>query len=74
MWPVVVLLMMEFYYRTTDLRCKDCCSGKCVSTTEAQEGVALEIAEAVVEALKGELTTTAVNAPKVPAEKLLDCG
>ncbi|KAK8521724.1 hypothetical protein V6N13_021807 [Hibiscus sabdariffa] len=40
----------------------------------AQEGVALEIAEAVVEALKGELATTAVNAPIVPAEKLFDCG
>ncbi|MBA0869314.1 hypothetical protein Goshw_026601 [Gossypium schwendimanii] len=41
------------------------------STTEAQEGVALEIAEAVVGALKGELAATAVNAPMVPAEVLL---
>ncbi|MBA0661258.1 hypothetical protein ES332_D06G026400v1 [Gossypium tomentosum] len=42
------------------------------STTEAQEGVALEIAEAVVGALKGELAATAVNAPMVPAEVLLE--
>ncbi|KAK8625187.1 hypothetical protein V6N13_090062 [Hibiscus sabdariffa] len=34
----------------------------------AQEGVALEIAEAIVEALKGELATTAVNVQIVPAE------
>ncbi|GJP32149.1 hypothetical protein CLOM_g16726 [Closterium sp. NIES-68] len=40
------------------------------STTEAQEGVAVEIAEAVVGALKGELASTAVNAPMVPAEVL----
>ena len=33
-----------------------------------QEGVAVEIAEAVVGALKGELAATAVNAPMVPAE------
>lgn len=33
-----------------------------------QEGVALEIAEAVLGALKGELSSTAVNAPMVPAE------
>lgn len=33
-----------------------------------QEGVAIEIADAVIEALKGELTATAVNAPMVPAE------
>nr|XP_027122617.1 D-3-phosphoglycerate dehydrogenase 1, chloroplastic-like [Coffea arabica] len=38
------------------------------STKEAQEGVAVEIAEAVVGALKGELAATAVNAPMVPAE------
>lgn len=35
-----------------------------------QEGVAVEIAEAVVGALKGELSATAVNAPMVPAEVL----
>ncbi|GLT40204.1 hypothetical protein SLA2020_143570 [Shorea laevis] len=35
-----------------------------------QEGVAVEIAEAVVGTLKGELTATAVNAPMVPAEVL----
>lgn len=40
------------------------------STKEAQEGVAIEIAEAVVGALKGELSATAVNAPMVPAEVL----
>ncbi|KAJ4813798.1 D-3-phosphoglycerate dehydrogenase [Rhynchospora pubera] len=40
------------------------------STVEAQEGVAIEIAEAVVGALKGELSATAVNAPMVPAEVL----
>ncbi|KAF3795819.1 D-3-phosphoglycerate dehydrogenase 1 [Nymphaea thermarum] len=40
------------------------------STIEAQEGVAIEIAEAVVGALKGELAATAVNAPMVPAEVL----
>lgn len=33
-----------------------------------QEGVAVEIAEAVVGALNGELAATAVNAPMVPAE------
>ncbi|RDX82573.1 D-3-phosphoglycerate dehydrogenase 1, chloroplastic, partial [Mucuna pruriens] len=38
------------------------------STMEAQEGVAIEIAEAVVGALKGELAATAVNAPMVPSE------
>ncbi|KAL3734871.1 hypothetical protein ACJRO7_024102 [Eucalyptus globulus] len=38
------------------------------STTEAQEGVAIEIADAVIRALKGELAATAVNAPMVPAE------
>ncbi|GMJ03505.1 phosphoglycerate dehydrogenase 1, embryo sac development arrest 9 [Hibiscus trionum] len=37
------------------------------STMEAQEGVAIEIAEAVVGALKGELAATSVNAPMVPA-------
>uniref|UniRef100_A0A0E0E4L5 phosphoglycerate dehydrogenase n=1 Tax=Oryza meridionalis TaxID=40149 RepID=A0A0E0E4L5_9ORYZ len=40
------------------------------STSEAQEGVALEIAEAVLGALKGELAATAVNAPMVPAEEV----
>ncbi|PHU04741.1 D-3-phosphoglycerate dehydrogenase 1, chloroplastic [Capsicum chinense] len=40
------------------------------STMEAQEGVAVEIAEAVVGALNGELAATAVNAPMVPAEVL----
>ncbi|VAH06393.1 unnamed protein product [Triticum turgidum subsp. durum] len=34
----------------------------------AQEGVAIEIAEAVGGALRGELAATAVNAPMVPAE------
>ncbi|XP_047071254.1 D-3-phosphoglycerate dehydrogenase 3, chloroplastic-like [Lolium rigidum] len=40
------------------------------STVEAQEGVAIEIAEAVAGALRGELSATAVNAPMVPAEVL----
>ncbi|CAI9767118.1 unnamed protein product [Fraxinus pennsylvanica] len=40
------------------------------STKEAQDGVAVEIAEAVVGALKGELSATAVNAPMVPPEVL----
>ncbi|KAG9137640.1 hypothetical protein Leryth_011375 [Lithospermum erythrorhizon] len=40
------------------------------STKEAQEGVAVEIAEAVVGALNGELSATAVNAPMVPPEVL----
>ncbi|EFJ24019.1 hypothetical protein SELMODRAFT_102593 [Selaginella moellendorffii] len=42
------------------------------STAEAQEGVALEIAEAVVGALQGELAATAVNAPMVPSEVLTE--
>jgi D-3-phosphoglycerate dehydrogenase len=37
---------------------------------EAQEGVAVEIAEAVIGALNGELAATAVNAPMVPPEML----
>lgn len=44
------------------------------STVEAQEGVAIEIAEAVVGALKGELAATAVNAPMVPAEVVSELG
>ena len=40
------------------------------STQEAQEAVAVEIAEAVVGALKGELSATAVNAPMVSPEVL----
>ncbi|KAI3802801.1 hypothetical protein L1987_30944 [Smallanthus sonchifolius] len=40
------------------------------STKEAQEGVAVEIAEAVVGALQGELSATAVNAPMVPPQVL----
>ncbi|KAH7293724.1 hypothetical protein KP509_28G039100 [Ceratopteris richardii] len=40
------------------------------STIEAQEGVAIEIAEAVAGALQGELAATAVNAPMVPKEVL----
>ncbi|KAI5054885.1 hypothetical protein GOP47_0030030 [Adiantum capillus-veneris] len=42
------------------------------STVEAQEGVAVEIAEAVVGALQGELAATAVNAPMVPQEVLTE--
>ncbi|PIN11856.1 Phosphoglycerate dehydrogenase [Handroanthus impetiginosus] len=40
------------------------------SMKEAQEGVAVEIAEAVVGALRGELSATVVNAPMVPPEVL----
>lgn len=40
------------------------------STTEAQEGVSTEVAEAVVDALQGKLASTAVNAPMVSAEVL----
>jgi len=40
------------------------------STTEAQEGVAIEVVEAVVDALMGKLSPNAVNAPMVPAEIL----
>eukprot|EP00199_Chlamydomonas_sp_CCMP681_P000211 CAMPEP_0119102720 /NCGR_PEP_ID=MMETSP1180-20130426/1359_1 /TAXON_ID=3052 ORGANISM="Chlamydomonas cf sp, Strain CCMP681" /NCGR_SAMPLE_ID=MMETSP1180 /ASSEMBLY_ACC=CAM_ASM_000741 /LENGTH=582 /DNA_ID=CAMNT_0007087047 /DNA_START=100 /DNA_END=1848 /DNA_ORIENTATION=+ len=40
------------------------------STAEAQEGVAFEIVEAVVDALQGKLSQNAVNAPMVPAEIL----
>lgn len=42
------------------------------STVEAQEGVAIEVVEAVVNALKGELVSTAVNAPVVPPEVLAE--
>lgn len=42
------------------------------STAEAQEGVAVEIAEAVVGALQGELGGSAVNAPMVTQEVLLE--
>lgn len=38
-----------------------------------QEGVAVEIAEAVVGALQGELAATAVNAPMVPREVCTCC-
>jgi D-3-phosphoglycerate dehydrogenase len=39
-------------------------------TVPVQEGVALEIAEAVIGALRGDLAATAVNAPMVPTEVL----
>ena len=42
------------------------------STSEAQEGVAVEIVEAVVAALRGELVSTAINAPMVPPEVLVE--
>lgn len=38
------------------------------STKEAQEEVAVEIAEAVVGALRGELSATALNAPIISPE------
>jgi D-3-phosphoglycerate dehydrogenase len=40
------------------------------STVEAQEGVSLEIAEAVLGALRGEVVVSAVNAPLVAPETL----
>lgn len=40
------------------------------STTEAQEGVSIEVVEAVVDALQGKLSANAVNAPMVPQEVL----
>lgn len=40
------------------------------STTEAQEGVSTEVAEAVIDALAGKLAATAVNAPMVSPEVL----
>eukprot|EP00803_Ostreobium_quekettii_P010135 evm.model.scf_531.9 EVM.evm.TU.scf_531.9 scf_531:60082-66578(-) len=42
------------------------------STSEAQEGVAVEIVEAVVAALRGELVSTAINAPMVPPDVLVE--
>jgi D-3-phosphoglycerate dehydrogenase len=42
------------------------------STIEAQEGVAVEIAEAGAGARAGELAATAVNAPMVPAEVIAE--
>ena len=44
-----------------------------VINANLQEGVAVEIAEAVVGALAGELSATAVNAPMVPAEVCSFC-
>jgi len=40
------------------------------STTEAQAGVALEVAEQVMAVLKGQPARYAVNAPQIPAEML----
>ncbi|MEW5303676.1 MAG: hypothetical protein WDW36_006346 [Sanguina aurantia] len=40
------------------------------STMEAQEGVSIEVVEAVVDALQGKLSANAVNAPMVPASVL----
>ena len=40
------------------------------STQEAQEGVSIEVVEAVVEALAGKLSANAVNAPMVAPEVL----
>ncbi|XP_057797052.1 D-3-phosphoglycerate dehydrogenase 2, chloroplastic-like [Salvia miltiorrhiza] len=44
------------------------------STKEAQEQVAVEIAEAVVGALRGELSATAINAPIISPEVLSELG
>ncbi|XP_031496280.1 D-3-phosphoglycerate dehydrogenase 3, chloroplastic-like [Nymphaea colorata] len=40
------------------------------SIDDAQEAVSIEVAEAVIGALKGELSSTTVNAPTVPPEVL----
>lgn len=40
------------------------------STQEAQEGVAIEVVEAVVDALAGRLSSTAVNAPMISSAML----
>ena len=40
------------------------------STVEAQEGVAIEVAEAVMTSLKGEICSSSINAPMVPNEVL----
>lgn len=45
----------------------------CIRVARVQEGVAVEIAEAVVGALQGELAGTAVNAPMVPQEVCFYC-
>lgn len=45
----------------------------CALIPAFQEGVAVEIAEAVVGALRGELSATAVNAPMVPPEVKTPC-
>jgi len=42
------------------------------STVEAQEGVAVEVADAVVTALKGEPAPSAINAPMVSSELMKD--
>lgn len=57
-----MIMSISFYYLVTNV----------FKTLEYydQEGVAIEIAEAVLGALKGELAATAVNAPMVPSEVL----
>ncbi len=42
------------------------------STAEAQVGVALEVAEAVLSVLRGDLVPTVVNAPMIPPETLAE--
>ena len=42
------------------------------STVEAQEDVAVEVADSVVAALRGEVASTAINAPMVPKEVLTE--
>ncbi|GBG68532.1 hypothetical protein CBR_g3076 [Chara braunii] len=42
------------------------------STIEAQEGVAIEIAEAVINGLQGTLSSTAVNAPMIPSDLIAE--
>lgn len=40
------------------------------AAADVQEGVAVEVADAVVQSLRGELSSNTVNAPMVPPETL----
>ena len=61
-WSVPIKLICTTPYHTS--------LSSLLYTIPLQEGVALEIAEAVIGALRGDLAATAVNAPMVPAEVL----
>lgn len=59
-FPIKLICTTSYHARLSSL----------LHTIPLQEGVALEIAEAVIGALRGDLAATAVNAPMVPAEVL----